>query len=180
MKFFALAAVAALAALSVQGIDPVVGQSARDTSPLQVIDGVIACRAVAVAAERLACYDAAAVALAKAQDAKEIAIVSRADVREARRGLFGFSTPRIRLFSGRKDGPDDEEISEIASTITAYRMGPSGYVFTLADGAVWAQTEGDFLREPKNSQEIKIKRGAFGSYFARVQGGRAVRVKRRE
>lgn len=176
MRFFTLAAMAALA---VQGFEPARGRDASDDSPLQVVDRVIECRAVGQAAERLACYDAAAAALARAQDAKQIAIVSSADVREARRGLFGFSTPRIRLFSGRKDGAT-EQIDEIVSSISNYRMGQNGYVFTLADGAVWAQTEGDFLREPKSNQEIVIKRGAFGSYFARVQGGRAVRVKRLE
>lgn len=177
MRFFTLAAIAAL---SVQGFNPARGQDASKDSPVQVIDRVVECRAVAPAAERLACYDAASAALARAQDAKQITIVSSADVREARRGLFGFSTPRIRLFSGRKHGAADEEVNEITSTITGYRTGQRGYVFTLSDGAVWAQTEGDFLREPKNNQEIEIKRGAFGSYFARVQGGRAVRVKRLE
>ncbi len=168
-----------LATLAVLGPSPALAQNPQAGSPVKVIEGVIECRAVAQAAERLACYDAAAVALAKAQDAKEIATVSSADVREARRGLFGFSTPRIKLFGASKDGAG-QDINEIASTIVGHRTGQRGYVFTLADGSVWAQSEGDFLREPKRDQEIKIKRGAFGSYFARVQGGRAVRVKRIE
>ena len=49
----------------------------------------------------------------------------------------------------------------------------------MEDGAVWQQIDTTRLpREPKAGQKVKIKVAAMGSYFANVNGQRAIRMKR--
>ena len=103
----------------------------------------------------------------------------REQVREARRGLFGLTLPRIKLFDD--DGDEGDEIAEIESTIKSARTIRSGkWVISLEDGAVWLQTDypRSSMRDPKSGDSITIKRAALGSYMAKVNGGRAFKVKR--
>ncbi len=154
-------------------------QESATSTPPEVFSKVVECRAVTESAARLACYDAAVAALAEAQRSNDVVVVSREDVREARRGLFGLSLPKIRLFGGgRDDEEDDEEFQELTSTIASFREGPRGLIFTLPDGAVWEQTDNIQIGGMREGQTVSIKRGALGSYLAKVGTSRAARVKR--
>ena len=145
----------------------------KDSAPPKAFSDAVACRDIADDTERLACYDTAMGALAKAQADKEIMVVTSEEVRETRRGLFGLKMPR--LFGG-DDG--EEEISEITAKIAEVRGGRGSYTFVLDNEAVWTKTEDGFLRKPEVGQTIVIRKGALGSYFGRVEGGISFRIRR--
>lgn len=144
----------------------------------QVFADVLECRAIAEAEARLQCFDTAVAALEQASNSKSLVVMSEEMVKETRRGLFGLSLPRLNLFGGGDD-TEDEPVNEITSAISSVRGGDGRWVFTLADGAIWEQTDGTYLRTPRASQSITIKRAAMGSFTAKVEGGTGFRVKRR-
>ena len=142
---------------------------------------LIECRAVADDAARLACYDATASALDQAERDRQLVIVDRAQVKEARRSLFGFSLPKISLFeNGDRDGADAKEFSNIETTIKDARVRADGrLVIILEDGARWVQTDERVLpSDARPGQKIKIREAAMGSYFANINGQIAIRMKR--
>lgn len=142
------------------------------------IDALGQCRALSDSGARAACYDQAYDALIAARDRKEVMIVDREAVREARRGLFGLNLPSLKLFGG-KDGGDEEEVSEIESTIRSATSGSGGeWIITLVDGARWRQIDDKFLMPPKQGQSINIRKGTFGAYIARVNGKNGIKVVR--
>lgn len=135
------------------------------------------CRTIAEAAARATCYDGAYDALIAARDRKEVVVVDREAVREARRGLFGLNLPSLRLFGG--DGDEADEINEIESTVRDASQGSGGeWTITLADGARWRQIDDKFLMPPRPGQSVNIRKGSFGAYFARVNGKNGVKVVR--
>lgn len=141
------------------------------------VQQVYDCRAIADGPSRLACFDRSVAALVDAEARREVTIADKEVVRETRRGLFGFSLPRIGLFGG--DG-DDERIEEIEAVVKSATVDRSGkYRIVMADGAVWQQIDTTRLpREPRAGQKVKIKVASLGSYFANVDGQRAIRMKR--
>ncbi|HUQ13004.1 MAG TPA: hypothetical protein VM055_01860 [Novosphingobium sp.] len=164
----------ALAALA-----PAAAKSAKDDpAPPAIYQSVIDCRALTDAAARLACFDRTVRAMASARDEKELVVMDRAAVREARRGLFGFSLPKLKLFGGGGDDDDADEVKEIETTITGLRSASDGYpIFTLADGARWKQTDGR-ISYPKTGTAIRIRRAALGSYMAQIDKRAGIRVMR--
>ena len=135
------------------------------------------CRAIADDAHRLACFDRTVAALEVAEAKREVTIADKEVIKETRRGLFGFSLPRIGLFGG--DG-DDEQVKEIEAVVKSASVDRSGkYRIVMEDGAVWQQIDTTRLpREPKPGQKVNIKVASLGSYFAKVDGQRAIRMKR--
>jgi len=141
-----------------------------------VFEAVVNCRALTSDSERLACYDKSVAALATARDKEDIVVADRATIRETKKGLFGFTLPKLKLFGGTER--DADEVKEIETTISAVRENADGLaIFTLADGARWKQTDGGstFARP---GAAIRIKRGALGSYLASIDKGAFVRVVR--
>lgn len=134
------------------------------------------CRDIADGAARLACFDREVGALETADEAREITFTDRETAKKARRGLFGFSFPDLGGFFGG----DDEEIESIETVIASVRMDRSGkYTLTMEDGAVWQQIDTTRLpHDPEPGQKVKIKTASMGSYFANIDGGRAIRMKR--
>ncbi len=143
--------------------------------PPKIFTDVVQCRAITDAAERLACFDRSVDTLAAAQANKDLYIADKEAMREARKGLFGFNLPNLKIFS---DDDMQKDVSSIESTITAAVLGQRGYIFTLQDGARWMQTDGAYMDKPKIGATIKIKRAAFGSYFGEINKGPGVRVER--
>ncbi|MFO6445813.1 hypothetical protein ACLBKU_01590 [Erythrobacter sp. NE805] len=140
---------------------------------------VFACRAIASEAERLACYDREVGALEEAEKAERVVIVEQAEIREARRGLFGFTLPKIGLF-GKRDGTEAEEIDRVEEPLASFGFDASGRAtFTLANGAKWLQIDNQaVLGTPKPGDVVRIESAALGSYRASIGGRRAIRVRR--
>lgn len=147
----------------------------------EVFTQVLECRSITDDQLRVQCYDAAVAALATAEQSDDLLIASREDIQKEKRGLFGLKLPRIGLFSSRNGDEEKEEpITEITEVIKSAREGRQGYIMVLEDGSTWYQTDGTYINRPKPGKSITIKRAALGSYMARVDGGLAVRVKRRQ
>lgn len=160
---------ACFVALSLAG--PVAAQ--ENASP---VGGLLACRAESDNAKRLACFDRASARLAEATASKEVQVVTREDVRQTRRSLFGFTLPKLPLFSS--DDSANETPDKIETTIRSARSeGYGKFTLVLEDGAVWRVTEA--LRiPPAAGDKIVIKKAALGSYMLKINGGRVARALR--
>ena len=144
-------------------------------APPPVFQAVIDCKAQTDPAARLACYDQAVTAMASAREAKDLVVADRATMREARKGLFGLSLPKIKLFGGG----DSEEVKAIDGTIDQVYAAKDGYaVFVLADGMRWKQVDGRPVIARKGDP-VHIETASLGSYFARIgksQNARVIRI----
>lgn len=142
-----------------------------------VVDELLACRNIASDSERLACFDRTATALTAAKEKREIVVVDREGMRRAKRGLFGFSLPKLKLFG---DGKDDEpEVTQIDGTVTSVQTSRSGLLLLrLSDGSTWQTTEARMNFRVKDGDDVTITAGILGSYSIRAPSGRSVKVKR--
>lgn len=153
---------------------PAAAEEAEKASQPKVLQAVLDCRAITDPTQRLACYDRSADALDTATTTREVLVVDRATARKTKRGLFGLTLPKVKLFGDN----DDEEIEQIESTIASTHSARDGsVVFVLPDGARWKQTDGRDTYA-KAGQPIVIRKGALGSFFARVNNQTGVRVVR--
>jgi len=166
-----------LAALMVAGAAIAKDRSPPKKSPL--IGALAACRQIADSTQRLACFDKASGDLIAATDKGDVNIVDRAELRQARRSLFGFNMPRLPFFSG--DDSADEASAKLVSKVTAVKEMPyNRYVVRLQDGAaLWETLEayGSF-HAPKVGDTVEINRGPLGSYIARFGKQRGVKARR--
>ncbi|WP_347302772.1 hypothetical protein V5740_12320 [Croceibacterium sp. TMG7-5b_MA50] len=152
-------------------------KSAGAASATGLSQRLAACRAITDDTARLACFDAAAAALAGAEAAGEVRLVDRATVQEARRAVFGFSLPRINLLGDDED--EGARVREISGTLAEVRPFSRGlHLLVLADGSRWQTTEERTNFFPRSGDTITIAAGALGSYVARIDDGRSIRVKR--
>lgn len=159
---------------------------AQDSEAPQADDGgaaatLFSCRTIAEDSVRLACYDREVGALQAAEASDKVVIVEQEDIRNARRDLFGFTLPRIKLFKTRGDeAAEEEEIKEVEMPLANIRIEPTGrVVFTLINGARWMQIDNvPVLGRPKSGDVVRIERASLGSFKASIGGRRAIRVKR--
>ena len=165
----------ALAGLALAGPVAAKTQPLAAAPPPKIFTDVIQCRTITDAAERLACFDRSVGTLAAAQANKEVYVADKEAMREARKGLFGFNLPNLKIFS---DDDMEKDVNSIESTIAGVSQGQKGYIFTLKDGARWMQTDGAYMDKPKIGAAIRIKRASFGSYFGQVDKNPGVRVER--
>ena len=142
-----------------------------------VFEALVNCRTITDAAQRLACYDSKVAAIDEAEKNNEIVLADKESMKEARRGLFGFTLPKLRLFG---DGEEEEGEAELVAKIdSAYQTGAGKWTVVLEDGARWAQIDDKIInKDPAKGMEIKIRKATMGSYFANIAGQRAMRMKR--
>lgn len=152
--------------------------TAQEKAPANAVDGIVACRDIADAAARLACFDQRVAALEEAKRRKDVVVMDRESVRTAKRGLFGFSLPKIKLF-GDGDADASTDVKQIDSVVTGTSNMAGGLVrLALKDGTVWQTTEARLGFTPKSGDEVTITAGTLGSYIAKIKGGRSSKVKR--
>lgn len=149
---------------------------AQDQPRASALSGVIACRAIGDNAERLACFDKQAATLDEAEKRGDVFVTDRAEVRKAKRTLFGLNVPD--LFKGRGSATDEPEITEIDTVLTGASHNGQAWTFILADGTRWRQNDSEVIFEPKAGNKVHIKRGPVGGYFLKVGSQRAVRATR--
>ena len=167
---------ALIAALGLAAATPAVAKDKAPPPRPAQIDALFGCRAIADPTERLACFDREVTGLAAADANRDITFADKATMKETRRGLFGFHLPAL----GGIFGGDEDQIKEIETTIRSVSVDRSGkYTLVMDDDAVWTQIDTASLgRDPKPGQKVKIKAASMGSYFATVNGGRMIRMKR--
>ncbi len=144
----------------------------------EIVSELFECRDIADPQERLACFDREVARVYEAQNSRELVIADREQVQKTKRGLFGLKLPKIGLFSGGDDEKD--EVNEISATLASARKMQNGrYIFELDDGVRWIQTESvSGYQRYETGDTIVIKKAALGSFKAKVNGKRAVRVRR--
>jgi hypothetical protein len=144
-----------------------------------LFSALLDCRALADPQKRLACYDDRVGALDTAEKKRDVVIVDRKQVTEAKKSLFGLSLPTLHIFNNATGGDkDDDDVQEINTTIQQASQGGGHWLLVLADGARWQQTDDNYLDPPKPGTPIRIHRGALGSYMANVGKAPGIRVRR--
>ena len=114
----------------------------------------------------------------------EVVVLDRGELKKTRKTLFGFSFPKLPFLGGGDDDQDDrsrpeEGFSHIEAKIGSLRSAGYGkWQIGLEDGAQWMTTEAISGRSPKVGQMIEIRRAAMGGFMGKIDGGRAVRMKR--
>lgn len=142
-----------------------------------VFEELVNCRGIANSVERLVCYDAKVAAIDEAEKKDELVLADKTAMKEARRGLFGFSIPKLKIFGN--DGPKNEKFELTARIESAYQANYGKWTIVLDTGARWVQIDTTVLRKaPAGGMEIKIREAAMGSYFANIEGARAIRMRR--
>lgn len=139
------------------------------------------CRALTDAAARLACYDRAVDGLNAATASGDVVVVERTEVRKARKGLFGFTLPRIGFLTGKPNNAEDRaDEAALSTTITASRsIGYGKWRFTVEGGGQWETVEASIgFRDPLPGRKVLLEKGSLGAYYAKVDGGRRVQAKR--
>jgi hypothetical protein len=165
---------AGLAVLGLLVAVPASAQKMPKTATPKLFEDVVQCRSIADSAQRLACYDRGVAALETAQKSNELYVADKAAMKEARRGLFGFSLPSLKIFGDEDLG----DLDELESTVAGVSTGARGYIITLPDGARWAQSDKRYMDKPKVGAKIKIEKAALGSYMASINGKPGFRVDR--
>lgn len=155
--------------------------AAKDPPPRPaVFQKLVDCRAIADDPARLACYDAQVVKLDEAERASDVVVVDRAEIKKARKGLFGLSLPDLGgIFGGKKGGAPEPELTEIESTVKSAAIGGGGkLIVIIADGARWVQTDSKAMRVPKAGVPVKIRKAAMGSFFMNIDDRPGIKVVR--
>ncbi|MHA7819240.1 MAG: hypothetical protein ACX930_06305 [Erythrobacter sp.] len=141
------------------------------------LDGLKACQQITQDAQRLACFDQAVGRIVTAEEAGDVQVVDREDVRQTRRSLFGFSLPNLGIFGG---GDDEEEEELFTTTIESVRYSSRGQVrFTTAEGAVWEMSNVPRrMRQIRVGDSVEFKQASLGYYFVRIEGQTGVKGRR--
>lgn len=148
----------------------------------ELFRNLIDCRGIADNMQRLACYDRSVGAMAAAEQKKDLVVVDRKEIREAKRSLFGFTLPKLSLFGGGDEKEDEvEEVQEIESTVLGVRSTKAGdWTLTLAnDAGIW-NTIGVLKAPPRAGDKVKIRKASLGSYLGSVGISRGIRFRRVE
>ena len=150
---------------------------ARNTLPTgnpAIVQGLLQCRTITDATQRLACYDRQSNAIATAIEKKDLVVIDKERATAAKRSLFGFSVPS---FAGLLGGGD---LNQIEGTVAAARQNADGgWTIQLADGSVWDQTDDTPVAlEPRRGDKITVRRGALGSYFVKIGSQPGFKAKR--
>lgn len=149
--------------------------------PAKAITDLQACRGISDVTERANCYDRAVDALSAATLKGDVVVVERGEVRKARKGLFGFTLPRIGFLTGKADNAEDvADEKELKTTVVSARsIGNGKWRFAVEGGGLWETVEANTgFTDPKPGVRVKIEKGIMGAYFVTVEKGRRVQAKR--
>jgi hypothetical protein len=154
---------------------PAIARDRDATTPSKALDELTKCTAIGPDQERLACFDRAVKTVVEGQRTKAFVVVDKVEVQRAKRSLFGFSLPSIKLFGG---GDDDEALKELVAVMRSSVPLSGGLIrFELDDNSVWETTE-QVMLAPRKGDRVTIKAGTLGSYVATAPGRRSARVRR--
>ncbi len=154
--------------------------AAKDKQPLprpQQIQNLYNCRDISNSTERLACYDREVGGLQTADTNREITFADKETITKTRRGLFGFSLPKLGIFGG---DDDEDEVKHVETTVRSASADGFGRIrIEMADESVWVQTDNKIMPlRPRAGQKIEIKSASLGTYFLSVEGRPSIRVRR--
>ncbi|MEC3912749.1 hypothetical protein U5A82_20415 [Sphingobium sp. CR2-8] len=161
---------------------PMVQAAPRQQPRPEIFTNLLQCRSISDNAARLACFDQQVGAMDAAAQRDEVVVLDKSELNKTRKTLFGFSFPKLPFLGGGDDdggSAQQDGVSHVDALITSVRsLGYGKWQIGLDDGAQWMTTEVVTGRDPKVGLKIEIKRAAMGSFLGKVEGGRAVRMKR--
>lgn len=155
--------------------------SSQSASGPGVIQQLRQCQTITDNQARLTCFDRGMAAFDAANRTGEVAIIDRVQIEQTNRQLFGFQVPNLgHLFGNNTTVSTGETINEIETTLVkAQRRNDGRWVFELADGSVWHQTNNDrFNVRDREGDPVRIRRASLSSYLMTVGGSRGIRVQR--
>jgi hypothetical protein len=140
------------------------------------VQRLMACRAITVPDQRLACFDRESAAMDQAIASRDLVVIDKEKAKATGRALFGFSIPNF----GGIFGSDENEIKSIEGTVDKYgRNSFGGWVFYLTDGSVWNQMDDWPLGlPPRKGDKVVIRRGIMGSFLLKLNKQPEIKVKR--
>ncbi|MDX3909914.1 MAG: hypothetical protein QHC67_08850 [Sphingobium sp.] len=143
---------------------------------------LLKCRGITNEQERLTCFDRQVAAMESAAQRDEVVVLDKGELIKTRKTLFGFSFPKLPFLGGNEDSGEEtkgEGFDHIVAKIASVKsLGHGKWQIGLEDGAQWATTEQIVVRDPEVGQTIEVKRAAMGSFMGKIEGGRAIRMKR--
>jgi len=142
---------------------------AQEPGALSALD---ACRSVAVDAQRLACFDKAAAALAASVESKDVVVIDRDTLKKERRRQFGL----IKAEDPAYRAADVVEPTELKGKILWTKPVGQFHRMAVESAGIWETTEHSF-RTPVAGGDVVISKGALGSYKIRY-GYEIVRIRR--
>ena len=147
----------------------------RDTGTPAAVQQLLACRAIADSAQRLACYDRQTATINQAITTRDLVVIDKARATAAKRSLFGFSIPNFGGLFGTGD-----DVKQIDGTIAEVGHNPEGgWLLKLADGSVWTQVDDAQLGlPPRRGEKIIVRRGSLGSFYIEFTKQPGIKVKR--
>lgn len=143
-------------AIALAAFDTPVPATAFETDPL---DALKACSAVADDARRLTCFEQATASLQAAVKTKEVVIISRNRLADARRRQFGLLTPEDPSYKAA----NVEDPVELKGKILSVKKVGQFYRMAIDGIGDWVTTQSS-ARAPAAGNDIVITRGALGSY----------------
>lgn len=164
------------------------GQAAAQKKPEltterpKIFDDLISCRSINDIEERVACYDDKVDILDKAEADNELIIADKEEINKAKKGLFGFNLPKIKLFGSNDDKDAEPEVKEVQSIVVTARQYRRGrWRVRLENGSVWEQKETRTLSsKPKKGAKVIVKRASLGSFLVKIGNNGFVRMRRVE
>jgi hypothetical protein len=149
--------------------------------PNPLADGLRHCASESDQAKRLACFDALAAELPKVE-ADQFGLT--ADVARKRQPPVKSQSAARATGDTAAAGPPNEADPKPAGQslpgkITALRQASGGVlVFTLDNNQVWVQADADTRFSFNVGDDVRIERGAMGSFWLAANKGRKTKVKR--
>lgn len=125
------------------------------------------CRAIIDTVNRAACYDGATDALLVAAQKRQIVFVDSKEIKATRRGLFGFSLPKLPFLDNSVSSGETEDARTLIAKVSGVSSAGYGKVrVRLEDGALWETVESSTdLEDLKIADTITLRKGSLGAYF---------------
>lgn len=159
---------------------PAMAQSGSSDPSKDYLEGLKACQVITDNDQRLACFDAAVENIVDANEAGDVQLFDRDDVRQTRRSLFGFNIPKLDIFGGGDQEEDADELFQTTITSVSYRSSTTAR-FTTAEGAVWEMKNiPRRLRQIEPGDTVIFNEASLGFYFVRINGQIGIKGKRVE
>ena len=153
--------------------------SAQDTArPPEYLDALKRCQTIAEDVARLACYDSAVGRVITATEEGKVRLIDKEDVEKARRGLFGFSLPKLKLFGDDAESAEPDVLQTIVTKVSF--DGRNTVLLTVEEGgAVWRIPSADYpTLQTKPGDTVEFKKASLGSYFIRINGRLGIKGRR--
>ncbi|MEL7041663.1 MAG: hypothetical protein AAGL90_09070 [Pseudomonadota bacterium] len=161
--------------------------SAATTAQAEAIDpisteAIYACAEITDNAARLACYDDTVGRFQTAEEAGEVATITKSEMAEIQEDSFGFSLPSLpRIVMPKFGGGEDTAPDRVEFAVSNIsRLRSDKVRITLENGQVWDQIDTKRVRYSKKVgvESAEIRKASLGSFKMKLDGGTAFRVTR--